>query len=289
MGGGGGGDGESITRYAPYIEERHEAFLGQSQTVYGDSLRVPSASPFADYTELDYSDAFYGAGYTISSFPSLYDMYGKFMAGLDVCVLFGQVLDDVQHKPTIEAATVAHADLLNDDLEQVAIPRYEEGLRDINAVMTSSFVIGKSLIEQGRNKKLAEFDATLRYKLIPIATEVWTRHLNWNQNVISTYAEIMKLAISAKLDTDGRNYEFIAKDTMWPFTVLEQERANLGALQGAVSSSASEAGASTGQKVIGGALSGAAAGASVGSVVPGIGTAVGAIGGAVVGGLAGLF
>lgn len=283
----GGGDGEQTVRYAPYIEEKHQAFLNTSES-YGNTIR--ETSPFENYTELNYDDAFYGAGYTISSFPSLYDMYGKFMAGLDVCALFGQVLNDVQNKPTIEAATKAHADLLNDDFEQTVLPRYEEGLRDFNAVMCSSFVIGKSIIEQGRLKQVAKFDADMRYKLIPIAAEVWGRHLAWNQGVISSYAEIMKLAISAKLDTDGRNYEFVAKDTMWPFTVLEQERANLGALQGAVASSASEAGASTGQKIIGGALSGAAmggmvAGASSGAITGPVGIAAGAV----IGGLAGLF
>lgn len=287
-GGGGGGGGENIVRYAPYIESKHSTFLNTSES-YGNSLRPASASPYSNYTELDFADAFYGSGYAISSFPSLYDMFGKFMAGLDIEALFDQVLNDVQNASTIQAAVVAHRDLLDDDIEQTILPRFQEGMRDINAVMSSSFVIGKGIIENARVKKLAEFDADLRYKLIPVASEIFAKHLAWNQGVIGTYLSVMQLVIQTKFDSDGRNYEMLAKDKLWPFTVLEQERANLGALQGAMSSTAGQTGVSTGAKVLGGALSGAAAGASIGSVVPGIGTAVGAAGGAIVGGLSGLF
>jgi len=218
----------------------------------------------------------------MASFPSMYDMFGKFMAGLDIEALFEQVLHDVQNTETIQNAVTAHRNLLNDDIEQNALPRFQEGMRDINAVMSSSFVIGKSIIENARVKKLAEFDATLRYKLIPGAIEVFTKHLAWNQGVINSYLQVMQLAIATKLDTNSTNYEYIAKDKMWPFTVLEQERANLGALQGAVSSPAGDAGASTGQKVVGGVLGGAATGAAVGGVP-------GAVVGGVIGGIAGLF
>ena len=175
--------GDSVLRYAPYIEAKHETFLNNSQA-FGVTARANN--PYTNYTDLDYDDAFFGAGYTISSFPSLYDMFGKFMAGLDIETLWDQVLYDVQNSTTIQNSVIAHRALLSDDIEQVALPRFQEGLRDANAVMSSSFVVGKIVIESARTKKLAEFDANLRYKLIPVAAEVFSKHLAWNSGMIKT-------------------------------------------------------------------------------------------------------
>jgi len=36
----------------------------------------------------------------------------------------------------------------------------------------------------------------------------------------------------------GHNYEILAKDKLWPFTVLDFQKANIGALQGAVTTQA---------------------------------------------------
>ena len=84
--GGGSGEGQpsdttTTVRYPQYVEEAHQSFLELVAT-YRDA--AIDDSPFADWTDIEYSDAFFGSGYTIASFPSLYDMYGKFLAGLDI-------------------------------------------------------------------------------------------------------------------------------------------------------------------------------------------------------------
>lgn len=270
-------EGDSTIRYAPYIEKKHATFLDNSQA-FGIIARANN--PYTDYIDLDFDDAFYGSGYVMSSFPSLYDMFGKFMAGLDIEALWDQVLEGVQNSSTIQAAVVAHRTMLDEDLEQSTLPRMKEGYRDINAVMSSSFVNAKGLMERGVTNKLAEFDANLRYKLIPVAAEVFSKHLAWNSGMIKSYIEVMRLAITVKIDTDTTNYDFSLKETMWPFSVLAQERANIGALQGAVSSAAGEA--STASKVIGGVMGGAAMGSAIS---PGLGTAIGGA----LGGIASLF
>ena len=77
----------------------------------------------------------------------------------------------------------------------------------------------------------------------------------------------MKLYFSAKTDIDEVNYAMAAKNILWPFTVLDFERAALGALQGATNSKTDVAGASTASRVLSGALSGAAMGAMVGGQI----------------------
>jgi hypothetical protein len=304
MMGGGGSSSNPYTwteiRYAPYIETRHADFL---LSVYSARVGAINNSPFAAYTDIEVDNAFFGAGYTISSFPSLYDMYGKFMAGLDIEALWTQEYNDTIDSPAVNNLVAAEGDLIDDEITTTSIPRLQTGMRDMNAVMSSSFVIGKSLIEDTRTKMVAKFSADLKYRLIPIAQERWNTHLNWNKLTVGTYAEIMKLYFSAKTDVDEINYAMAAKNTLWPFTVLDFERAAVGALQGATSSKQDVAGASTASRVLSGALTGAAMGAQVGAAVGAANTTkdvvtgavtnsagsyagIGAVAGAAMGGLA---
>jgi hypothetical protein len=268
MGGGGGSSSNPYTwteiRYAPYIEARHSDFL---LSLYSARVGAISNSPFAGYTDIEVDDAFFGAGYTISSFPSLYDMYGKFMAGLDIEALWTQEYNDTINSPVVNDLIAAEGALIDDEIETTSLPRLQTGMRDMNAVMSSSFVIGKSLIEDTRTKLVAKFSADLKYRLVPVAQERWNTHLNWNKLTVGTYAEIMKLYFSAKTDVDEINYAMAAKNTLWPFTVLDFERAGIGALQGSTTSKQDVAGASTASRVLSGALTGAAMGAQVGALI----------------------
>ena len=283
---------QTTIRYAPYIEERHEDFLN---TVYAKRAEVLDDDPFAAYEDIIVDDAFFGAGYVISSFPSLYDMYGKFLAGLDIEVLFTQIFENTVNAPEVNNLVAAESVMLDEDITINAVPRLQVGMRDINSVIASTFVIGKAIIDDAKTKALSKFSAELKYNLIPVAQSRWATHLEWNNKVIGMYAEIMKFYYSARTDIDEIKYANAAKSRLWPFTVLDFERAALGALQGATNAKESVAGASTASKVIGGALSGAAMGAMVcNAISPGVaatnstpavagGAGWGALGGAVLG------
>ena len=284
MGGSSSSKGYTQIRYASYIENQHNTFLSKIATNRETAL---ADNPFDSYTDIEIDVGFFGTGYTIANFPSLYDMYGKFMAGLDIDVLYDQMLEDTLNSGVVSDLVSAEADLMDDEIEDNVIPRLQTGMRDINAVMGSSYVIGKAIVEDARVKSLAKYSYELKYRLLPIVESRWQSHLQWNQNVIGIYAEIMKFYFSAKIDVDDINYSMAAKEALWPFTVLDFERAALGALQGAVNQKTDVAGASTAKRAIGGALSGAAMGAQVGATMGQNGGAYGAAIGAVVGGIAG--
>jgi hypothetical protein len=274
-------------RFPEYLEERHHQYIDR---VKEDVERVKVLSPYSEYTDIDVDTAFFGAGYVLSSFPSLYDMYGKFMAGLDIEYLFNQAFIDTTDGAIVHNLVSEQASILSDDLVNEIIPRYEVGMRDINAVVSGTFVVGKAMLERKRTQELSRFDSEIRYKMIPVSVERWKTHLEWNKQVVSTYAEIVKFYFMAVLDVDGYNYEMHAKDLLWPFTVYDFERLALSAVGSPGGGTGiGTAGASRGAKVIGGAMSGAAAGAMVGSAVPGVGTAVGAGVGGVLGLASGFF
>lgn len=228
---------DTSIRYAPYIESKHEAFLNAIQA---QRISAVSDSPFSDFESIEIDDAFFGANYVISSFPSLYDMYGKFMAGLDVDTLYTQTLEDSVNAPEINNLVAAEAALMDDDIAANALAELYVGARDINAIHGDSFITSKALILDGRNKSLSKFSSQLKERMLKVTLSRWQTHLQWNADVISKYSSIMQLFFSAKMDVEKFNYNMLSSDKLWPFTVMEYERAALGALQGATNSKTSE-------------------------------------------------
>lgn len=285
MSGGGSSKMKVTNRYAGYIEDKHKDFLNEVQA---RRIAATDNSPFADITPISIDDGFFGVGFTLASFPSLYDMYGKFMAGLDVDSLYDQIYSDLMEGPITHNLVSAEADFLSDELSSDVMPRYEAGMRDINAVLSSTFIIGKSLLEDTRIKAVAKYSAGLQYALLPVAAQRWAAHLDWNKGVVVTYGEIIKLYFSAKMDVDGHNQQVLAQDRLWPFTVLDFERAAIGALQGATTSKQTAGGGGL-SKAISGAMGGAAMGGAIGGMIAG-GEAGSMAGpwGAVIGGVMGL-
>jgi len=149
--------------------------------------------------------------------------------------------------------------------------------------MSSTFVVGKAdIMGDAKIKAISKYSAELDYRLIPVAVDRWKTHLNWNEKVTMVYAELMKLYYSIKMDVTDFNTSMSAKDTLWPFTVLEYECAAIGVLQGARNEKRT-GGESTATKAISGALGGAAAGAMIGAEVGMIGGPWGAAIGGVLG------
>jgi hypothetical protein len=267
--GGGGGDGDQVVtvRYAEYLEEHHKQLL---DTVWEQASDIMTSSPFGTFTQPEIEDAFFSAGYAIADFPSLYDMFGKFMAGLDLETLFTQIFDHTINNTAIDNAVSAHAAELSDDLWNTEIPKFAAGIRDINSVMSSTYIVAAAMMEAQRIKTLSKYDASLRHAAMPLATERFSRHLTWNKDVIDTYANLMKFYYLVKHDFGNLEFEYRAKDALWPLTVLEYYRFAVGTLSGATTANTDVAGASTGQKLLGNALSGAAAGYMVGGPMGGV-------------------
>jgi len=279
-GSGGGGDTKVEVRYAEYIEGYHHMFLDAIHN-FREEITGGLNNPwnFLPYTNIICDDAFFGAGYLISSFPSLYDMFGKFMAGLDIEVLWSQVFEDTVNSPVVDTLVAAEAALMDADIEANILPRFQTGMRDMNSVMASTYIIGKAMIEDARVKARSKYQAELHYKLIPAAVERWKVHLDWNKNVTTVYAELMKFYFMARIDVDEANYSQIAKGNLWQFTCFEFERAALGAMQAAQNTRTGTAGESGVKGILSGALSGAGMGA--------VGGPWGALAGGVLGGLGG--
>ena len=152
-----------------------------------------------------------------------------------------------------------------DDLDDTAAEdeyaRFETGMRNINAVMSSAFVIGRSNIAA----KYALEKAKLRAELT---------HLTVEAN---------RIGIVAKKEENDLNNEYAVKADLWDFEVHTQGASVLAAHSGA-SHGIAGTGSADGPSKVQTALSGAMSGAAIGtSIKPGIGTVIGGALGAAAG------
>ena len=65
----------------------------------------------------------------------------------------------------INADVAAFADIIDDQILNRVLPSFQGGMRDINAVMSSAFVVGESLIYAFRNRDVAKYNSELRMRL----------------------------------------------------------------------------------------------------------------------------
>lgn len=272
-----GGGGSTVTTVAipAYLNEGHTRIL--DELYYYIALGI-SQSPYDDYEALDFDAGFFGTGYNLLSFPSLFGSYVQLISSVDVNSLYNTICTDTASENTIGELVARKSEMLSEELEEENEPKYLTGMRDINSVMSSSFIIGRTMMENRRLKELSKFESELRYKMLQLGLERWRTVLQWKKETLLTYAELFKLYLSAKMDLDEHNYGMAAKQSMWPFTLWEYYRVALGAVtSGSTTRSTAPQGTSTTAKAIGGALTGVAAGAQIGGPV-----------GAVVGGILGL-
>lgn len=275
----GGGDSNTYIRYAPYVEDLHKEFL---HIVKWHRTNTIKDSPYSDYTDISIDTAFLGRGVAITAYTGLFQDFNSYLKHVDLDATFTRIYNSTLDSQATKNAIVAEGALLSEDIVTNAYPRMMTGARDINSVMSSTFVIAKGNLEASRLRNLSKFGASLKYNLIAHANDRWKTQLDWYKNIVNVHSAILQLYYTSKLATEDFNYTMHAKNTLWPFTVLDHERAALGAMQGATNSKtvSGDNGPSDGASAIGGALSGAALGGAVGG-------APGAALGGVIGGIAG--
>ena len=232
-GGGGGGTQKTYVRYAPYVETHHADFLNWILVKRNEALN--RENPFKDYSFIEVDAAFFGTGYVLSSFPSLYDMFGKFMAGLDIGIVWKSVFENKLKSSEINADVEAEIKLADEKMVKGAIADFKVSMRNINAVITSSFIIGKAKLEDKRIKTISEIRLNAKVKFLPEIGQEYSARLNWQRGTVIKYAIILKKYFIWKTVTDERNYRFKSKTALWPFTSLKFEQAALGTLRGSVS------------------------------------------------------
>lgn len=261
MGGGGkGGSGDGALRFPPYMESTHKKLLKDND---GKDLMTAfraawDNNPYAGREAMNIEGGYLGSGYNISQFPSLFDMFGKFMAGLDIEMLWTQIHESTMNGSEADELISTFSQSSLERMEEESLPMLHAGMRNIGAVNSSAFVLGRALLESKRQKEITKFSAQVKISLLQITQERWARHLDWNGAVIGTFHEMQRSYYAGAMDMDQLNYKYKEAEATWTLDLFDPARAFLGALTGAPASANTES--SQVSRSVGGALSGGAAG-----------------------------
>jgi len=214
-------------RHPDYVQEHHDEYL---QKTLENRIAALETNPYAGYTFNCIDADFFGAGYLITSYTSLAAMFGKFMAGFDIEDVWEKSALDILSPQEIHKHAAEQKQKLDANIDMNIRPAFQRALRDINAVGSSSFVIGCANIESKRIKDYAKISLDATTSLLIKVQDKFRENLAWNRDVITSYAKIMKAYFSFRMDTDIKGYTFLAEDVLWPFTVLDFDRRALNAL-----------------------------------------------------------
>lgn len=271
------------SRNAPYIESAHTNML---TVAYANVLTAISNNPYDDYTEYDANDGYLGIGFTLASFPSLYDMFGKFLSGMDVESMLDKALDKFLNTDETENQMEGEKTIYDEGLSYQTRPQLCLAARDGNFVASSSFIVGAAQIEDQRIKDLATRKAEIQFALLPELNKHLNDYLNWQKNAITSYALTMKSYYTCQFNSDTMNYRMAYSDILWPLYVADYMVDYLSTLDFKTNIRKQMAQIRKRSTLSGILLiaSNVVTGAIVGSYCyPGIGTAVGAVVGLLIG------
>lgn len=259
--GGGGGGGSGAMDWPGYMKDWHGEALNDTggdtlansvtdaiNSAYGSSPWTTAAAydPDTDLTAL------------IAAPDELQTLVTLLSSGTTLDTLISNVLDTSRIDDVVtEFAADMDARLLAE-----VLPRFEAGMRNINAVQSSAFVIGRALIEENQDRQVAKFSSELHLKAgLDDAIKVIGMKLEYQKVASQLIAEAYRIKIVAKKEEADVNNEIDSKDAVWDLELF-QYGSNL--LAGIGGGTAGTKGPSATQSAIGGAMSGAAAGAMVG-------------------------
>ncbi len=291
--GGGGGGQSGKVEYAAYLQTAHGDWLDNSGVDSMTSSIVDlmetahGSSPFSGETAFDPDS-------DITGYIADVDAFETFVLALDEdtdwvtysAAVRSEIDTNIINTTSINSEISAYNALVDDEITDVALPRFQAGMRDINAVVSSAFVVGQSNIEAKAQKDKDKFAADLKVKT----------YVQRNEMIMAGTKDVIQLLMmklehykaATHLSIEGRRLKFVMKneehklqleidehDTVWDMEVYQYGSNVLAAIAGAAST-VRKPGQSVGQSALGGALSGAAMGASIGG-------APGAIAGGILG------
>uniref|UniRef100_A0A6M3IL21 Uncharacterized protein n=1 Tax=viral metagenome TaxID=1070528 RepID=A0A6M3IL21_9ZZZZ len=301
---GGGGGSSGVVGFPAYMETIHSDWLDKT-TVDSLTLSVTAAMEAAHGGSPWAAAVAYDPDADITAYEAAVAGFDAMLAGItettEWAALYTQAVASIDGivEAEITADVVAFAAQLDDQITTVALPRFQAGMRNINAVVSSAYVIGEAIIEGFRDRDVAKHSSMIRLNSVNDRGRQYLEATNqllgflmqkyaWEETYAKMEIEARRIKIVAKKEESQENLKIDESDATWDLEVFQYGANLLGSIGGGVLNPAGPKEPSTAQSMIGGALSGAAAGAMIGGMKGSIGGPAGAALGAVLGAASGL-
>uniref|UniRef100_A0A6H1ZCH1 Uncharacterized protein n=1 Tax=viral metagenome TaxID=1070528 RepID=A0A6H1ZCH1_9ZZZZ len=259
----GGGGGAGVVDYPAYMKTWHgEALDNSGVDTFTTSLTAVmdaalGNSPWIGQVPYD-PDVDLTA--MIGSVGTLQTLVTLLSTGTTLDTLISDILNPIR----IDDVVTEYAADLDVRLLAEVLPRFERGMQDINAVVSSAFVIGRALIEENQDRQVAKFSADLHHKAASDdALKVIALKLEYQRIASQTLAEIYRIKIVAKKEENESLMKIDESDAKWDLEVFAYGGNLLASIGGGTVGPTGSKEPSTAQSVIGGAMSGAVAGAMI--------------------------
>lgn len=220
--------------------------------------------------------------------------------GFNVVTQLGKLFDDTE----IDAAVAAFQADMSARLDSDLYPRFEAGMRDVNAVVSSAFVIGRAVISDEYTRSVAKYRADLLLQrqnaIVPLVQMVVQTRLahatlvvevkkiqiqratSFAQGATSSYetlaarrTDIKRIINIIQNERIAGDVDYEKKDKLWHLELYQHGANYLSSAQGGVVNKVDPP--SKGSTALAGAASGAAMGAMMMPANPILGAAVGGI------------
>lgn len=277
MGGSGGGSSSGEIGFPAYMETIHSDWLDNTGVdTISDSMTdvmntMLGGSPWTLLSAYD-PDA------DITAYEAAITAFAAILAGIsdtvDWAALYTQAEASIGavSNALIVADEAAFATMIDDQITTEVLPRFEGGMRDINAVVSSAFVVGRSIIEGFRNRDVAKHGSALRLEAavndknlyVNAANQMLTlmlNRVNWEAAYVHTVVESKRIKIVAKKEQTDMDADIDKRDALWDAEVFQYGANLLGSIGSGVVKPDKP---SQLQSMLGGAMTGAAAGGMVG-------------------------
>jgi len=271
--GGGGGGGAGVVDYPAHMKTWHSMALDGSgvDTLTSSMTDMMNIAFGADpYTGESAYDPDTELTSMLASVSDLDTLVALLSSGNTLDTVIADVLSDTR----IDDAVDEYSLDLGDRLTSEVLPRFESGMRDINAVVSSAFVVGRGIIEASQTRQVAKYSADLHMKAFgDDALRLIALKLEYQKSLTHIAVEANRIKIVAKKEETDMNLDIDESAATWDLNVF-QHGANLLASIGGGTYIPNEKKKSALSSALGGALSGAAAGYMVSGGNP-MGAAIG--------------
>jgi hypothetical protein len=293
-GGAGGGSSSGTLDFPAYMKTAHGNWLdtsGADSMIYSVTDLMNEAmsgpSPYAGFVTVDIDAAFLGPNKGVANYIGPYDRLYDYSC-YDIEAKYDEFLaiEESRLNDLVNAEDV----FLSDEITSVALPKFQAGMLDINAVQSSAFVLGNALINREKAKALAKFSAQVRMETYGKASDLAFKRVQLaieNHRVkVSLSTEVARIYASLRHDIDGLYAELGAKDRMFDLSIYQYGVNVMSSISGSAISPPDTGTTKTSGNVALGAISGALSGAVMGASIGGWwGAGIGAVLGGVLGGV----
>ena len=282
MGSSGGGSAGEVS-YPDYMEDAHGDWLDNSgadsmTNSIVDLMNTAQTgnSPYSGFATVNPATQFGTA--VLLPFTAVENL-----RTLDLDAIFDVMETYLNDDATLEAMVNASAAIQDARMVATVIPRFQAGMRDIGAVLTSAYAIGLVNIEAENQRNIDEFDAKLRMEN---RWRAWEIALQWTQLNVEFYrlcaavcADVNRAYVEARYKYNQLLVEMSAKDRLFDLETYQYGSNVMASIAGATAVTKPETNftqTALGNMLGMGAAGYMAAGASGGAIGGPAGAAIGA-------------